>query len=761
MKLKNATKVILTVVALIGLTLTAATAKAVHYPYSGMAKEDCVVSSPYWGATRDRRLSLAVANALTTLPDSRQRLCQKAIYIDVDEEIMMREPLVIRHHGNATYTAEENDAGEVEHKINNDYFIVQGGTDGAPREIVLNAGEIVDWGEHECAVVLEGGAVRLSNIKVQNVPDGKNGVCIKGSNSILEKVFINEAFGGDAFVIDEGSVGNWILPGSGASGIKAGHKFIKIKSDIALEGSGVSLLGNHFIPTNEVPSETDENGFAANGGARTTAQIMKGSLETTDGLSVIRSTVQVNDANFIDASGDASVQIRDIVLEEDGFVAIEGAIVSSAPSVCEVANGMKLVRNVVRLQVYKVSTSQITFYGYVTERGDGDNFGMDKDGVNANGEFEFRVNASGGDRIIIIPELNGGFIGSSSRVIDLADYAEQADCTSTTTTGGGLGLGFYNVADCRDQRNLSHRTVGQRAKGYDTDGDNIEDDDEDINRNCRCDKDPYFWDTENNAEVEGLTTGENIIRVVETCWWNPDTDSDGIRDGAETDKVDHDGDGLISNVDKDSDNDGLLDGEEDRNYFHPTTDHTGTIKREPRLYRYESGFMLPIAKQDGSGYVECSLSTNDSIGVRYSWYTVSPGKDPKSYNGEAWSPDAELEEEENKPSIKIFICRNQTLGAPTNFDGSYDPRTGETDPAKPDTDGDGWCDGNGMPNKGTSGCEGLAHDKVMDACPTIPNEADQNSCKMQIPCVDNQVFYTTASQYIEWEKALRCRRCRD
>jgi hypothetical protein len=733
MKRKNATKVIMAVVALVGLMLTVATAEAVetHLPYSGLSKDDCTVTSPYWGTVRGNALTLGVASFLANSKDPRMQLCQKNIYLNVPGgEISMKEPLVIQKSGSATWK-KVSDAGSdvAEGKITGNFFRIQGGTEAAPAEIVLRADTIQNWGTHECAVVIEEPAVRLANIKVMGVPSGKNAICVQGSNTVLEDVVAFNVKGGDAFVFGENATHNWILPGSGAQSI--------VGKGVRIDNPSESH-GNRFIPTNKVVGETDEDGFAVLGGAQTAAQILAGSHETTDSLaSTFFDITTVEAADLMDAAMDVSVQIWDVRSTGDGKILIRGAIVKNDSEVCEEKT---IVKKVARLQVFKVNNSVPGFHGYVTQFNSATGRGILKTG-NANGTFMFSIDADD-SQIVIVPELSGNGVGPASKLIDVVDDPTQADCLRTAggnTGNGSLNAGdrlmFANRADCIQQRNLEYiadGNPGMPAYGYDTDGDNRFDDDEDVNRNCVCDQNPYEW--VNNAG--------DTITVNETCWYKPDTDDDGIHDGAESATDDHDGDTLPNNVDSDSDNDGVKDGAEDRNFYLYTTSASGVSHSENLLYRFESQFSpYPVQRKDGEGPVTCQLGANDTVGIRYMWYKKSSTVDPKPYTGDAFTAaDGET------PDIEIFVCRNQTLNSPLNFNGKFDSDNAERDFKIIDTDDDGWCDGDGV------ACEALTHGREADACPLIENEpSNQNSCKMQLKCSPKQMFYSVDPRYVAWD----------
>jgi hypothetical protein len=109
------------------------------------------------------------------------------------------------------------------------------------------------------------------------------------------------------------------------------------------------------------------------------------------------------------------------------------------------------------------------------------------------------------------------------------------------------GDGLTNGCECRLNTSPSHT---------DTDRDGVPDGEEDANKNCRFDSgesDPRTSDTDG----DGLDDGQE--RVNGTDFLNPDSDDDGILDGAEVDS------GCMNPRSEDTDGDGIPDGVEDGN----------------------------------------------------------------------------------------------------------------------------------------------------------------------------------------------------
>jgi len=242
----------------------------------------------------------------------------------------------------------------------------------------------------------------------------------------------------------------------------------------------------------------------------------------------------------------------------------------------------------------------------------------------------------------------------------------------------------------------------------DTDDGGINDGPEDANHNGRIDAgetDPNVgFDDVADFDGDGIDSNTEISLGLDPR--NPDTDGDGIKDGADG-IVDTDGDGKIDALDTDSDDDGIPDGVEDTNHngmFDPgetdrrnvDTDGDGLndgVEDSNHNGVVDTGETDPrVADTDGDGIKDGVEDTNHN-GM------VDPGEtDPRN-------PDTDGD------GIKDGV-------EDTNHDGVVD--AGETDPRKPDTDGDGINDG----------VEDTDHDGVFDPGETDPRNTDTDGDKL-------------------------------
>jgi|GEM_PF-6343866 len=199
-----------------------------------------------------------------------------------------------------------------------------------------------------------------------------------------------------------------------------------------------------------------------------------------------------------------------------------------------------------------------------------------------------------------------------------------------------------------------------------------------------------------------------------SCWYKADTDDDGVRDGLEhdnpgwwvpfmdmtgdepfedrvVDAVDTDDDGRPDVRERDSDDDGLRDGEEDRGLsFFPDS--------EGVLVDYANGQVFQDIHGDS---VSCTLAygyDEEDLGVSYRYYRVTHYGESKIY---------------------ALACQNESVLSPDDFNGLMDPSHDHSDARTIDTDGDGFCDGQGP------GCG----DMPRDHCPTVVGGPDSyNGC---------------------------------
>ena len=315
------------------------------------------------------------------------------------------------------------------------------------------------------------------------------------------------------------------------------------------------------------------------------------------------------------------------------------------------------------------------------------------------------------------------------------------DPNNPDTDGDGLCDGNATVA-------------GVCTGGEDTNGDGVVDPGEsDPNDPCDPDDTAAACDTDNDGVPDGNDPNPN----------NPDTDGDGLCDGAATvagvctGGEDTDGDGVVDPGESDpndpcdpdntvaacdADNDGVPDGN-DPNPNNPDTDGDGLCDGAATV----AGVCTGGEDTDGDGVVDPGESDpndpcdpNDTIAACDSDNDGVPdGNDPNPNN-----PDTDGDGVCDGAATVAGVC---TGGEDTNGDGVVDP--GESDPNdpcdpddtaaacdsdndgipdgndpnpnNPDTDGDGLCDGAATVAGVCTGGEDTNGDGVVD-----PGESDPN-----------------------------------
>jgi gliding motility-associated-like protein len=309
---------------------------------------------------------------------------------------------------------------------------------------------------------------------------------------------------------------------------------------------------------------------------------------------------------------------------------------------------------------------------------------------------------------------------------------------------GYIGLDAFEYAACDASLcDTAQVVINVNEFNNDTDGDGITNDDEIANGTDPadpCDPNPNALGS-NDCDNDGLTNDEEITAGTDNT--NPDTDGDGINDGTEVDNgtipldpcdpnvgavgtADCDGDNLdndgevlagTDNTNPDTDGDGFIDGEEVLNGSDPLD------------------VCSPLATAVGTA--DCD---NDGL-----------DNDNETFNGtDPTNPDTDGDgindgEEVNNGSNPSDSCDPNPAAGNSTADCDNDglttdeENTAGTDPANPDTDGDGIDDGTEVDNGtspinfcdpinsglGTDDCDldGLTNDDE-NAAGTDPNDAD-------------------------------------
>ncbi|MEX2498854.1 MAG: FG-GAP-like repeat-containing protein [Wenzhouxiangellaceae bacterium] len=246
---------------------------------------------------------------------------------------------------------------------------------------------------------------------------------------------------------------------------------------------------------------------------------------------------------------------------------------------------------------------------------------------------------------------------------DLAGDGVYTGLVTKTANGGGIGieiLAAWTGADGAARQRI-FRTSAVLPE-LDSDGDGISDEDERASNGLLDPDDPA--DAHRDPDGDGLATWKEI--AYETLDpRNPDTDGDGVEDGAElcagTDPtVPGDADALA----RDSDSDGMPDIWEERYGLDPeeASDASGDIDRDglTNLDEFEYCTSPRIADSDGDGRsdgseVETGTSPSDGIGVE----AGAPA--PKDGTPDDGMPDDEMPEDRvsdkaMNPAIFHFLC---------------------------------------------------------------------------------------------------------
>lgn len=713
--------------------------------------DHCVVNSKLWTLhappgqlTIPRAMNYANARVGSGIS-----ACRKSVTIKVDSPIDILNPIPIRAPAGSDESSRFELIGET---------AANGGF------VVLNADALRS--DARCAVIVYGNYVRIKNIRIIGVPDGVTAVCVEGNYAEMDGLQINS--GANGLVAETNAKAVTIKPNTQIQSID--NYGIQFKNTS-------SLSQNRIIPTDGTVGATDTNGFAE---------------ITGESNRITMETVGQGPEDYIVTENPVHIQIHEVTIadEDRPYILVRGAVINTVEGIDVNDCSAPIYRAVDKIQIYRAggttSGDEVVkggFHGYVgriTDVG----FGLG-DASDSKGFFQVRFpidDPTTPAQVIFVPEITGGYVGKPSKVINIIDdpyqrhcerdWADQAGTPPGRDGDGDSGtptparfVGYKNVAEClRNKPTPSSRVVTSLT--YDSDGDGLKDVEEDINKNCDCDS-------------------------METCWYKPDTDDDGIPDGMGNEKNcitrddvattgtdawilparcpdrtwDPDDDGYANAVDPDSDNDGRQDYQEDRNFYY-VQNAGGTAPTQGILHRFRSVLGAIRYEEDGR-YKEavCDLREMQQVGVRYAWYIVDYKADGHTVAGvpqpvgEGFFPEDELPAAVAS-KMELLVCRNQLLFSTANFNGHTERGNIETDPTIPDTDADGWCDGNNEPDRGVGRCptyvpsplppEGYTYRGINDRCPTVKDPT--NTCAT-LPCTDdsNQVLFGVHPLYVHFE----------
>lgn len=756
-------------------------------------KDTCDVTSPDW-LMYPSAGGLSLLKALwhaSKAGDKNVEHCLKTIRIG---------PRTI-HLGNQLYI-KGNGTGE------GDRFTLIGNSDATDKVAIMDAGG--DAGElaksapaEKCVVRIVGQFVTLQNIRIANVPTGWDAVCIENQNVVMDAVDIKDGGGdGIVFAAEKGDVIDGVIKAtSRISGMKGYainfgtlgqntfnlNKIEPVTSAVRtpIEAAGTNEFGVMPVPDANRPKWGPDTTDLDADGDKTEEVFSPGNVLGIASADVARffkseSPVQVCVKNKIQQTGTTKVRIRGWAVNYSGDItgklAHADAPVSQEIRRLQIYDGRGFLGWVGPWKQTDILDADKKPTGQKKNRGMGQNMANgDNEMLGYTGYFDFELEGAVG-KIVLVPEESDGKIGRASNIIDVSAggaTAAEVPCTDwelgdgvddpgNAGGGGGSGpsgvvfKGFTSMQDCVNKRaTLFGEGI---ASYYDSDGDGVYDDTEDADTDCVCD-----------SRKDG-PAGHNTTD--ESCWWKFDSDGDGIPDGAgkETIGDDTDCDTTPNVLDDDSDGDGVADGSEDRNQSFKKQIAGNQVKG--LLYRYQSLFgLVPVEDLQKNEPMECSLNVDNGkeIGVRYAWYIVTCADNkcttfsanPKELQGGFGS---EAPPEGSSQRLAVLVCRNKSLIASANFNGSRQEGNLELDPWNTDTDNDTYCDGSkcgktsATDSDGKKTCVEATGKKVGDNCPLVTD--DDNSCELKTPCYGESIRYGVLPKFfnadgpvdeIDWE----------
>jgi hypothetical protein len=690
-----------------------------------------------------------------------------------------------------------------------------------------------------CAIMIKANDVVIRNLKLTNDSDADHrAICIEGMRNMLDGV---EVVNGEySILFDDGATANRILPNVDLKG--ASKAAI---ADHTGEGAGnVVIHTNNLVERDDWGDMVDWNGIVEwavddvtglplrlsvadmlgdFGNALGSTGLPEMSLElAAHGGKLLdsRSPYIPVITEFIDKKGSAErFQITGVFMRFPGDAFKENGgdqLFGYEPFDCKMGTITPSIR---RLAVYTIKSGEMKFAAMV---GESKSKGVDSEV----GEFDFYIDTNENpeftniDSFVLVPVApDGTLVGRASSFKRLA--AGQTDCIAGTAPGGigSGGGGGGSGAKPGEGKLVAYQSVGECNEDLAFIPGSVENDtDSDLDGIPDYIERSIAWKTDPNDNVRkwifdpaSATCGCDLADNRLSCWYKPDSDSDGVKDGNDgyivrdwhrfyliddprtrfedlTDPVaiaerivtavNTDGaytapgasDTYPDVKDTDSDNDGLKEGEEDRTRVFN--------ERAPAyFYKLDATGQPPYLDSKGER-VECDLDDMAYIGVKYGIF-IGGGR-----KGDCDGEDDERCDEGNyldKPipytmftdtsdlqedrSVYILECRNETVRSDKDFNGIHDRDRGETDARDPDTDDDCVCDGfklgcaeiDNMNSIITGGSCLAAHNNtptrdnpawLNDNCPETPQPTNQCSPS----CIEGEILMpvkAVAPEYVE------------
>ena len=767
MSSKRITNMMFRVLMLASMMLVSATALA-DWPYENMAMDECTVTSHRWRMNTSDRTKLSLVQALyRSNPDSGSDFvaCREVINLNPEGGFIFIEgPIVISRTGeddNRPFVLGGENAAD---RIELDASRFDTGRFGSYTPEQIGSEE----GPEPCLISIVAPYVKIQNITITGVPAGMNAICMYKGSAVMDNVMVSSA-GGDAFVFGPSSAGSRIKAnsevGTGVSG--TGVVFKSTVDSLSTAILEAVDIGDPLTRWDPAPVDTKDDGFADAPSGSTTFKIQLGDINRYFRNDSSKLQVVTKKLIYTSAPGStSSVEMGDYIWMEGWVVDMGGTpnetCLSTAtnPACCYPATG-----KAARVQIYTAEAKG--FFKYIGELPSlSSDVGLGSVSSRRVGHISaYFKKSEWPERVLMIPESDDGGLGKP-RILSIG-IGRNDDCSTRTGSGTGTGtgtgtgynddgIGFRSIRQCWDERGITSFTMsGGPAPDFDSDGDYLFDDHEDLNKNCRCDRDlgETCWDdkdTDNDGLLDGVegvcakVTAEGVIEDVVSCR-SPDANNKAT--------ADFDDDGKPNAADEDSDNDGRYDYQEDRSIYYSTLLET----LRPQDRENIKGLLYTVGQGDRdehpilvAGQVqECELGTSIiGIGVRYDWYRVVYASatddtiiERPTRIGEALPQNDEEDEDTGYPVRRIFSCRHQSLASSANFNGTYDEYNLETKLLNVDTDGDNYCDGQG------TNCGAAISVPKADKCPTVRDTT--NLCK-NIPCSKEILLYGVNPDYVNY-----------
>ncbi|MBN1283497.1 MAG: hypothetical protein JXA24_06995 [Proteobacteria bacterium] len=593
-------------------------------------------------------------------------------------------------------------------------------------------------------IAVEAEGVKLTDVEINNV-DGA-GVRLLGNNARLSDIEVNSA-GETGLEFGPGVTGNKVLPNCTFQASTDSGVGILDDSSKSNAGTNIVIMTNRVgsVDNDGYDAVTDEGILIWEEEEYYSVNQMLGDLSgVSDPAGTSKIDISVTAELLLKSNKEVVplvTEVRQIGTSQrymvEGFFAQVEELDEDGEGGFDQIQCKDLVvdKSVARLAVFMVSDTEMKFAGVV-----GNNSAMGVKGKEGTFKFYFDPEADGqeaftGAKFVLVPvskdwELMGRasaykrLTNGQNDCTDISGSGEDYDTDGATTWSMDKLVEWFTVGECSIATDMQSGQMVDTTTDSDMDG--IPDF---LEMGIRKKAGKWVYDP--------MHANCNCDDTELTCWFRPDSDFDGIKDGKDRydfltawkfyaskdylddtyndefgtlvgekgielkpQPTDTEGDGTPDCKDEDSDNDSLKDGTEDRSrVFNPYARAYWRYLDTIGNTYYPAG----PGEADAGSMVECTdelkADPNNGFdkGIMYGIYVA--GGTGSNYLSEPVSASpfniGGILTSGSGRGLYPMACINESVSSATNFNGIYNEVNGETNARNADTDGDCVCDGDG------------------------------------------------------------------